>query len=103
MSERTELFSSHLFYKQVGTDAQREKLKETILQARDELPNNISNSNVDCWRNSIDWPDIDWLHQGLHELVEEALVYYTNVDPAFASTIIEKNISSIYWTNVNDM
>lgn len=102
MSERTELFSSHLFYKQVGTDAQREKLKETILQARDELPNNINNSNVDCWRNSIDWPDIDWLHQGLHELVEEALVYYTNVDPAFASTIIEKNISSIYWTNVNE-
>lgn len=102
MHERTELFSSHLFYKQVGTDDQREKLKETILQYRDELPNNVNNSNIDCWRNSIELSDIDWLHEGLHGLVEEALEYYTSADPAFANSIMEKRISSIYWTNVNE-
>lgn len=102
MHERARLFLSHLFYKQVGSDAQREKLKETILEYRDKLPNNINNSNAGCWRNSIELSGIDWLHEGLHGLVEEALEYYVSIDPAFASSIVEKRINSTYWTNVNE-
>jgi len=99
---RTDLFMSHLSYKEVGTVSEREQLKKKMHDARASLPDSIRNSNVGCWRNEVQYPDAEWLIGGLHEMIEEAIEFYKEADPTFARAIQKNQISLQSWSNINE-
>ena len=45
------LFSSHLFVKNVGTEEQKQDLKNQILSAKDNNVGYIPSGNKKCWRS----------------------------------------------------
>ena len=73
------LFSSHLFVKNVGTEEQKEDLKNQILFAKSKNIGYIPNGNKKCWRSSAKYK-MDWLEKEVVNLTKTAIDYYKDID-----------------------
>lgn len=94
------LFSSHLFVKNVGTEEQKQDLKNQILSAKDNNVGYIPSGNKKCWRSSAKY-EMDWLEKEVLVLTRTAIDYYKDIDPDYKKVKDEK-ITMATWTNVND-
>ena len=66
------LFSSHLFVKNVGTEEQKQDLKNQILSAKDNNVGYIPSGNKKCWRSSAK-NEMDWLEKEVLILTRSAI------------------------------
>tara|TARA_B100001996_G_C18625171_1_gene579427 strand:+ start:39 stop:737 length:699 start_codon:yes stop_codon:yes gene_type:complete len=97
------LVHSDLFIKEnVGTEEQRKKLKQEILEDKEKTPT-ILNSNDGCWRGDNYYPSMEWLYEDVKNLVMESNEHYKIYDNKFAE-MLEKcnNTRYTHWTNVNE-
>ena len=76
------LFSSHLFVKNVGTEEQKQDLKNQILSAKDNNVGYIPSGNKKCWRSSAKY-EMDWLEKEVLILTRAAIDYYKDIDPDY--------------------
>jgi len=97
------LVKADLFIETVGTEEQRAKILEQILEVRRSDVNRMENTNEGCWRSSAVYKDIDWLIEGVTTLCNQAINHYKELDPAFANKLTNVNkLQNYYWTNVNE-
>lgn len=97
------LVKADLFVDKVGSEEQRAKILEQILNARRSDVNSMENTNEGCWRSTAQYDDIDWLIDGVTALCNKAINHYKEIDPAFANKLSSVNqLKNYYWTNVNE-
>ena len=103
MIKRFPIVAADVFAKNVGTYEQRDKL---ILEAWEHKKNNdltMGFSNRGCWRSFFKYKDIDWLLDEIRTMVNDAGLYYQQVDPIYKDKAKHFTGCEIkYWTNIND-
>lgn len=102
MIRRFPAVSADIFHINVGTAQQREDL---IKQAWGEHAKNdktLAWTNRGCWRSNYQYQNIDWLMQAVNNVVNEAGLYYQQMDPVYSRKTKSFLGSEIkYWTNIN--
>jgi uncharacterized protein (TIGR02466 family) len=97
------ILSADVFVENVGTSEQLENLKKEVLDNKTKDPVGIFFTNENCWRSQFQYSNISWLLDALEKLVNQAIEYYSKVDPLFIKKLsFYKNPTVDYWTNVND-
>jgi len=98
---RIPLYHADVFTLQnVGTDAE---VNDLLKQIRDENiahPDTTARTNHGCWRSNKFWNNMNWLGTAVADLVDQAVDYYTTVDPTFKKPTGQHKFD--LWTNVND-
>ena len=99
---RVNLFRSDFFVERLGNGKQIQDLKDQMLVSKENNIDQIKNSNDRCWRSNAKYENIDWLLNGVRDLAQEAIEYYSNLDSTFKDLIKQKHISLDYWSNINE-
>jgi len=100
----TTLYKADLHHlKDVGTEAERNQLKEDILKLKESSSTNINLSNEGCWRG----PDFvvenyPWLESALRELIYKAHTQYITEDPTYKDYAQLDGTQVNGWINVNE-
>tara|TARA_B100001996_G_C18625171_1_gene579428 strand:+ start:730 stop:1314 length:585 start_codon:yes stop_codon:yes gene_type:complete len=105
MDNKLPLFYCDLFIQEnVGTEEQREDLKNQILQAKKENRGYAAGGNPGCWRSNTTY-DMTWLYDAMRKLTTEANRHYFEQDENVFKMLLDKctNIDYNIWTNVNEV
>lgn len=98
------ILSADVFVKNVGTEEQRQQLKEEALEQKKSNPAGIMFTNENCWRGQFQYKNLNWLMDELGNLVGEAIDYYRQADPLFTKKLSFYGKPVVdYWTNVNEL
>jgi uncharacterized protein (TIGR02466 family) len=88
----------------VGTEEERENLKEQVLIARNSNSESAERNNDRCWRGNPRYQNIQWLEKQVLDLSMQILSCYEKQDAGLRqnSQQTERKILLDYWTNVNE-
>ena len=99
----TTILEAKFYHKHnIGTEHQVSTLLDDINTVYDKTSSTAS-SNLDCWRSSNVYENLDWLTDEIIKLVNENVDYYSKLDSIFAKLMEKHQRKYIltYWTNVN--
>ena len=97
------IIAADLFVKKnIGTNFERESLKNQALIEFEKNDIQMGFSNDGCWRSFFKYNDIDWLIKEVKDSTQQAVDYYCTKDPAYQTKVNEFGDADFnYWTNVN--
>lgn len=95
------LTRSDLFISNIGTYEQRQQLIDEVSFIKTQHPEGIDKSNPGCWRWNNPCTNIDWLMEGIVDLLDSAVELYSQEDKTFAHRQRLKLVNVDYWTNIN--
>jgi uncharacterized protein (TIGR02466 family) len=95
------LIRSDLFINNIGTHEQRQQLIDEIRFVKSQHPEGIDKSNLGCWRWNDPCKNIDWLMEGIMNLLDSAVELYSQEDKLFADRERSKLVNVDYWANIN--
>lgn len=99
-SEIRPILRADIFRRNVGTPEQRQQIINQ-LHIKMQTTKSLPNSNEGCWRAIIKYDNIDWLESQVFEMLEEAIQFYMEMDPAYKHVFTDKIPTVDTWTNVN--
>ena len=102
MIKRFPIISADVFTINVGTPEQRQDIINQAYEEQKRNPIPPLFTNEGCYRTYYQYQNIDWLHDEIKKMINQAGAYYQEADGSYsAKTKLFFNSEIIYWTNIN--
>ena len=95
------MLRSDIFIDNVGTEEQRQELKNTIFNFKN-THDSMANSNDGCWRGDVQFDNMNWLEEAIIKRLEQVINFYLNEDASYAQRYNPQAQYVESWVNVNE-